>query len=206
MKILAYDSSGEHLSVALYEEGKKIVELSSDAGARHSSVLVPMIEQLLKKSRTSLSDVDVFAVGLGPGSFTGLRVGIATAQVLGYVLKKKIVGVSSLEAIARQALESKSCRAAVLLDARKSKVYGAVYERRGEKFRVIVKPALFDSKKFPGFSHGSNLIVIENAVPKASQIAQGALPLIQQKKFIDPFDLRPLYLHPRDCNVTYAKK
>ncbi len=184
------------MSVALYENEKKLGELSSDAGARHSNVLVPMIKKLLKKSRIKLSEIDVLAVGLGPGSFTGLRVGIATAKVLGYVLKKKIVGVSSLEAIAREALDGRSARVAVALDARKSKVYGAVYEQHGEKFRTVVKPALFDAKKFSGVS----------AVPKISRIAEGALALARQKKFIDPFYLEPLYLYPRDCNVTLPKK
>jgi tRNA threonylcarbamoyladenosine biosynthesis protein TsaB len=196
MKILAFDSSSALLSVALYDDQKKIGELSSDTGAKHSNVLVPMIENLLKKFRVNLSEVDVFAVGLGPGSFTGLRVGIATAQVLGYVLKKKIVGVSSLEAIARDALEGKNSRVAVALDARKSKVYGAVYERRGEKFKVVIKPALFDAKEFPGIS----------ANPKASRIAEGSLELIRRKRFINPFRLEPHYLYPRDCNVTLKHK
>lgn len=196
MKILAYDSSSDILSAALYEGRKKLGEFSSDTGAKHSSVLVPMIEKLLRKCRVKLSEIDVFAVGLGPGSFTGLRVGIATAKILGYVLKKKIVGVSSLEAIARDALEGKNASIAVALDARKSKVYGAIYERRGQKFKVVVKPALFDAKKFPGIS----------ANPKASRIAEGALDLIHRKKFINPFRLEPHYLHPRDCNVTLKHK
>ena len=220
MKILAYDSSSEHLSIALYEDEKKISEFSSHAGARHSDILVPMIEKLLKKSGVKLSDIGVFAVDIGPGSFTGLRVGIVTAKVLGYVLKKKIVGVCSLEAIAREALGARNGHAAVALDARKSKVYGAVYERRKEKFRVIVKPALFDAKKFG--NHPMTLLAkrdalwraetkpneepVSSSIPKASRIAEGAFPLIRQKKFIDPFFLKPLYLHPKDCNVTPPKK
>jgi tRNA threonylcarbamoyl adenosine modification protein YeaZ len=196
MILLAYDCSGPCLSVVLYDGDKKMGELDSEPGVRHSTVLVPMIEKLLKKAGVKLSEVDVFAVGLGPGSFTGLRVGVATAKILGYVLKKKIVGVSSLEALAREALAGKNGRVAVALDARKSQVYGAEYERRGKNFKVIRKPALMDAKKFPGIS----------GTPKASWVAEAALSMARQKKFIDPFRLEPLYLHPRDCNVTLPKK
>ena len=181
---------------ALYEGDKKLGELHSEPGVRHATVLVPMIGQLLKKSRLKLSDVDVFAVGVGPGSFTGLRVGVATAKVLGYVLKKKIVGVSSLEAVAREALDGKNGRVAVALDARRTQVYGAVYERRGGNFRMVRKPALLAANKFSGIA----------GAPKISRIAEAALSLVRQKKFIDPFRLEPLYLHPRDCNVTLPKK
>ena len=196
MKLLAYDCSGPSLTAALYDGEKKLAEWGSEPGARHATVLVPAIKKLLKKSCLKLSDIDVFAVGVGPGSFTGLRVGIATAKVLGYVLKKKIVGVSSLEAVARESLDGKDGRVSVALDARRSQVYGAVYERRGEKMRVIRKPALMDAKKFQGVS----------GTPKASRIVEAALAMVREKKFIDPFRLEPLYLHPKDCNVTLPKK
>ena len=118
MIILAYDSSGPRLSAALYKDDKKLVVIDSEAGVRHSTVLVPMIEKLLKKAHLTLQSVNIIAVGVGPGSFTGLRVGVATAKILGYVLKIKIVGVSSLEAIAREVSAGKNGRVAVALNAK----------------------------------------------------------------------------------------
>ena len=206
MILLAYDTSAVCLSIALYKGSQKINELDSEPGARHATVLAPMIQKLLKKSRIKLSDVDVVAVGIGPGSFTGLRVGIATAKILGYVLKKKIVGVTSLEAIAREALTGEDARIAVALDARRSRVYGAVYEQRGDKFKVIQTPALFEEKKFQEISASADRLIGKNEAPRASGIAAAAFSMIQNKTFINPLRLEPLYLQPRDCNVTLPKK
>ena len=196
MILLAYDCSGARLSVALYRDEKELGRSDSEPGVRYSAALVPMIEKLLAKARLKIQDVDVIAVGVGPGSFTGLRVGVATAKILGYVLKKKLVGVSSLEAVAREASAGKDGRVAVALDARRSQVYGAVYERRGGMVKELRKPALFDAKKFHGVS----------GEPNASRIAEAAFARAKRKRFIDPFRLEPLYLHPKDCNVTLPKK
>ena len=206
MILLAYDPSGPTLSSALYRDGKKLAGLHSEPGVRHSTVLVPMIGELLKKARLKLKDVDVIAVGVGPGSFTGLRVGIATAKILGYVLKKKIVGVSSLEAVARTVSAGKNIRTAVALDARKGQVYGAMYERIGDRFKMTMKPSLLDEKKFLARCAKADVTVRENETSSISGLAEGALSRIREKKFIDAFRLEPLYLHPKDCNVTLPKK
>ena len=206
MILLAYDSSGPTLSGAVYRDGKKLAGLHSEPGVRHSTVLVPMIGELLKKARLKLKDVDVIAVGVGPGSFTGLRVGIATAKILGYVLKKKIVGVSSLEALARTVSAGKNIRIAVALDARKGQVYGAMYERIGDRFKMTMKPSLLDEKKFRARCAKADVTARENEVSSISGLAEGALSRIRGKKFIDAFRLEPLYLHPKDCNVTLPKK
>ena len=206
MKVLAYDTSGPRLSVALQANGKILGESVSEAGVRHSDVLMPMIEALLKECRTKMDTIDVLAVGLGPGSFTGLRVGIATAKVLGYVLKKKIVGVSSLEAAAHAAMRGTQGRAAVLKDARRSRVYGAVYEMGKHGMKTLFSPSLLLQQEFLDKAQGAVLVRADEAPSGASEVAAAALSKISRKKFIDPFKLEPLYLHARDCNVTHPKK
>ena len=205
VNLLAYDTSSAKLSVALFKDREKLAGLESAPGVRHSSVLMPMIEQLLKKNSLSPADIDVLAVGLGPGSFTGLRVGIATAKVLGYVLKVKIIGISSLEAMAREAMNGQDTRAAAMMDARKGQVYGAIYEKNGGKIKTILAPSLLTREEFRTRAGGIRIVTGDETLPTASNIARAAIPLAAAKRFMDPYLLEPLYLHPRDCNVTYPK-
>lgn len=222
MKILAYDTSSDLLTIALFENERKIAEWEAHSFARHSSTLVPSIDKLLKERRISLSDIEVLAVGLGPGSFTGLRVGVASAKVFAYIQKMKIVGVPSLEAMAWEApsFDGEIC---VILDAKKEKLYAGIYEIKNNALKVVQKPKiagiemLLKNIKRPRLFLGNGVGVhrqkllsvkfcqiAENAeqiYPRASNIVKQALPLIQKKKFSDPFRMEPLYLHPKDCNV-----
>ena len=203
MKILAYDSSSEVLSVALYDGQTKIGGLDSPLFTRHSATLAPSLDILLKAHRVSLGDIEVIAVGLGPGSFTGLRVGITTAKVLAYALKKRIVGVSSLEVIAWGCEPEQEGDVAVILDAKKGKVYAALYRREDQRMKAVQKPALTERSAFLSRIKRPCRILDdkEALLPKADNVAKAAVNLIREKKFIDPHKLEPLYLHPRTCNV-----
>lgn len=228
MKILAYDTSSEVLSAALFDNEKKIGEIESPLFTRHSATLAPRLDILLKSHKMKMDDVGVIAVGLGPGSFTGLRVGITTAKILAYALNKKLIGVSSLEALAYGGLGNRERAIAVTLDAKKGKIYAALYNSASQKLRAVKKPALLKIEEFlaeiktPTLFLGDGAVLYREKItgikkapcriledraylfPKASNVARVALRLIKEKKFTDPFNLEPVYLHPRDCNVTYA--
>ncbi|MBI2094987.1 MAG: tRNA (adenosine(37)-N6)-threonylcarbamoyltransferase complex dimerization subunit type 1 TsaB [Candidatus Omnitrophica bacterium] len=198
MNLLAFDTSSETLSVAAAREGKILAEGNFSADTRHSEHLVATLESIVKKAGWRPKDIDCIAVGVGPGSFTGLRVGVMTAKVLAYALGKKLVGVSSFEAVARAA--DFRGRMAVLLDAKRGNVYAGVYEKKGAFFKTLEKPRL--ATKDEVLKRSPRVLVVGGAVfPRASFIAEAAWPLIQKKKFNDPFTLEPLYLRPRDCNV-----
>ena len=205
MNILAYDTSSARLSAGVFENQNCLLEITSESDVRHSEELMPLLQKLLERTSRKLSDVDCLAVCLGPGSFTGLRVGISTAKMLAYTLKIKIAGVSTLEALAYEAAGAGHERIAVRMDARKSKVYGAVYGAKKEIFRILTPPSLVGADKFAALSKGAFLVEGDRALPNAARIARAAWPGIERKKFIDPFELQPLYLHPRDCNVTLKK-
>lgn len=124
MKILSFESSAVSASVALTDGTKLIAQSFQNCGLTHSRTLLPMAESLLAGCGASLADVDAFAVAAGPGSFTGLRIGVATVKGLAYPSGKPCAGVSTLEAMAR-GLEGLTGEICCVMDARGGQVYNA---------------------------------------------------------------------------------
>ena len=100
MKILSVDTSATAASVALSEEGKLIGETFINTSLTHSQTLIPMVEQLLNNTKTEISDIDAIAVNAGPGSFTGVRIGVAAVKGLAFANDIPCVSVSTLESMA----------------------------------------------------------------------------------------------------------
>lgn len=127
MKLLAIDSSGLVASAAVVSEDKMISEYTVNNGMTHSQTLLPMIQQVVESAGLTVKDIDYIAISRGPGSFTGLRIGSATAKGLGLALDKPLVEVSTLEALAYNVI---SCGSLIvpIMDARRNEVYTAVYE------------------------------------------------------------------------------
>lgn len=126
MLILAFESSAKAASVALCKDGKLISQYSQCSGLTHSRTLLPMAEDLLKNAEMKLSDVDVFAVAHGPGSFTGIRIGVSTVKGLSWAAQKPCIGVSTLEAMAWHGVAVGGYICPVM-DARRSQVYNAIF-------------------------------------------------------------------------------
>lgn len=126
MKILAFESSAVSASVALVEDEKLIAQSFQNCGLTHSRTLLPMAESLLKNCGAALDDVDALAVAHGPGSFTGVRIGVATVKGLALGADKPCIGVSTLEAMAwgARALGGRLC---CVMDARAGQVYNALF-------------------------------------------------------------------------------
>ena len=127
MKILAFESSAKPASVALLNDGKLIAQSIQCTNLTHSRTLLPMAEDLLKNSETKLDEIDAFAVAYGPGSFTGIRIGISTVKGLAWALNKKCVGVSTLEAMAWNGI-TQSGIICCTMDARRNQVYNALFK------------------------------------------------------------------------------
>jgi tRNA threonylcarbamoyladenosine biosynthesis protein TsaB len=138
MKLLVIDTSTEWCSAALWLDGR-ILARRVLAGQRHSSLLLPMVDELLRESATSLRQLDGIGYGAGPGSFTGLRIACAVTQGLALGADLPVVGVSTLESIAEQ---TGAERVLAVLDARMAEVYWAAYQRDGSGWRCITEPAL----------------------------------------------------------------
>lgn len=127
MKILSVDTSAVCASVAVTDDEKIISLCSTNAGLTHSRTLLPMIDSALKNSETGLSDIDCFACSVGPGSFTGIRIGVAAIKGLSDGTEKKCISVSTLEALAYNLL-GQDVIACSVMDARCSQVYCAIFD------------------------------------------------------------------------------
>ena len=127
MIILSLDSTSVTASVAISENGVVLAEYFINNGLTHSQTLMPMVEQTLIDSKKNIKDVDLFAITNGPGSFTGVRIGIATVKGMADAMNKKCIAVSTLEAIA-EPLKNKDCIACAVMDARCNQVYTATFE------------------------------------------------------------------------------
>lgn len=130
MKVLAVDAAGKSLSLAIAEEDRLIASATLNVGLTHSQRLLSLLAALLDAAAMQVSDMDMIAVVNGPGSFTGLRIGIATAKGLAEAAGKPLVTVSTLEAEA-YAVRGMGAYICPLLDARRNEVYAALYDETG---------------------------------------------------------------------------
>ncbi len=138
MKILAIESSAKAASVCITEDGKLLGEVFLNCGLTHSVTIMPSVEWLLKVSNLSLSDIDRIAITEGPGSFTGLRIGMAAVKGLAWASDIPCVGVSTLETAAKGVSHIDGTICAVM-DARAGQVYNAIFEAKGGKLKRLTE-------------------------------------------------------------------
>ena len=221
MKLLLLDTSTKNFSLAV-TCGEKIL-ISEDIVLEKilSSSIIPQITQALKKAKIKLSQIDGFGVGIGPGSFTSLRVGIATIKGLVFVLNKPVVGVSSLDVIAAGWLKENS-PLAVICDARRELLYASFYRKKENILKrtsdYMLLPAQEIVKKIKEktilLGDGIKILEKESLIKKNFILAEekfwfpqakNLLPLVKarfiKKKYDNADKLVPLYLYPEDCQV-----
>lgn len=223
MKILAYDTSNKFLSAAVLDEGELLSNFHKDVGISHSSMLIPTIDKILKHAHLKLKNIDAVALNIGPGSFTGLRIGVSTAKALSLVTDIPVIGVPSLDVIAYNYIKEEGYISPVL-DARKNKVYSAIYETNaGEIIRIseyllVDVDSLLERLKGPTLFFGDGLslygeYMAENCplvkfskntdwYPRAEIVGKLGLEKIKKGYREDIDKLVPMYLHPKECNIS----
>lgn len=227
MKILALDTTGLVASVALVDENKTIAEFTTNYKKTHSQTIMPMIEQLKNMVELDLSTVDYIACASGPGSFTGLRIGAATAKGLAHGLDKKIIPVPTLDGLAYNLSES-SKLIVPIMDARRNQVYSAIYsnmngmKRIGEYMACDIKELLDKvieidenaiflgdgvpvfKEKISEFNTGFKFAPPSANMQRASCI--GALALERTEQAIKPNDFEIIYLRKSQAERELEEK
>lgn len=217
MLILAADTSGKNGSLALVQFGagaSRTLELVLLGGGTFSAQLVPLISALLTEHSLAKSDIDAFAVASGPGSFTGLRVGLAAVKALAEILQKPIAPVSLLEAVARGA----GCEGNVLaaLDARRGEIYCGEYELRGSRATLVTQQLLTEQEfaagaigrlvatpdaKVAELARQKNLQVTQIEPPRADAIARLGFEKIEAGEVVSPEALDATYIRRSDAEI-----
>ncbi len=212
MRILAVDTSAVCASVAVTENGKILSECSTNTGLTHSRTLMPMIDSALRNAEIELDSIDYFACSVGPGSFTGVRIGVAAIKGLSDATKKKCIPVSTLEALAYN-LSGQKVTAVSVMDARCNQVYCAVFSVEGEKItRLTENMALQieelgeklkeyqnivfvgDGAKLCHSKLGYSLAGMGNIYQRGSSVAFAAEDDFTEEKAVEAAELMPTYL------------
>ena len=231
--MLAIDTSTLVGSMALVRDGELVSEWSASVRASHGETLLPAVQRLLGAGSTSLHDVDAFAVGIGPGSFTGVRIGVATVKGLALAEGKPIIGVTSLRVLARGLSGGVGLRVPVI-DAHKGEVYCAAYEiaidgALVERVAPFHAPPSDAAERLLAEAQGEMLWLAGNGVgrygdaflaplgenarrsptfcdvPRAACLADEAVRQLALEGPSDLALLEPMYLRPSDAKLPAQK-
>lgn len=221
MRIIAIETATLVGSIAIIDDERVISELTLNVKATHSEKLMAAIDHLMELSGLTLNDMDGIAVSIGPGSFTGLRIGLSTAKGLSYGSGKPLIGIPTLDALASN-LPFSRYLVCPILDARKGEVYTAIY-RDSEKVTddMAVKPdALIEMIKEDTVFLGDGVSTYRNLLkeqlrdlyheaplplllPKASNVATLALDRLRNNDVDDPFALVPRYIRKSEAEIKW---
>jgi tRNA threonylcarbamoyladenosine biosynthesis protein TsaB len=231
--ILNIETATSLCSVALCKDGRVIAQRESYQEKSHASQLTVFIQDVFSDSQLAIRDIDAVAVGKGPGSYTGLRIGVSTAKGICYGINKPLISVSTMEVLCQVARQQKNPSIAEILlnpdtllcpmiDARRMEVFTCVYSISGVELEPV-SAKIIDAESFPGLLHRHNMIFfgsgmkkcrellagqrsyfIEDLFPHASGLAQVAEMRFSNALFEDTAYFEPFYL--KDFLGTTPKK
>lgn len=232
MLILAIDTSTVAASAAVMDENKLYGEIFTDLKLKHSEKLMFLVDDLLKNLRLSINDIDIFACGMGPGSFTGLRIASACIKGFAQPQNKKIIGVSSLEACAYNQYALENERIIPIFDAQQDSFYTAVFRKNHDKFdrmgadcvlkiddfisvlnsseekNVLCGDGVIAHREYLKDSLGDKIAFApsKDILPKASAVASLAFEKAQKNVFFTYEDFMPNYIRKSQAEVNYKAK
>ncbi len=235
MLILAVDSSTPVAGAAVVDEDRVIIESFTNYKKTHSETLMPTINRILRECDCTIGDIDALAVTAGPGSFTGLRIGMAAVKGISMAAKKPVVAVSTLDTLAGNIAGSNALVAA-LLDARKNEVYCAFYDASGIRPERLREPMacapetfLSEARALADYEHKDKIILLGDGyyrysdyfnteltnrlipipghlmLPRAAAAGILAAHKARQGEFADVFQLRPWYIRLSEAEYRLGK-
>ena len=230
MRILSIDTTGKVINIALSYNGR-ILNIERDTQLHNYESIIPLIKSILKKSRLNIHQIDYFGVCVGPGSFTGIRIGLSAMKALAYSTKKPLIAYKSLDLLAWMVKEEYCGLLCIMQDARRNNIYSAAFNnQRGfrritpyllvgiaqllKKLKKINKENLslyFYGDVAPHYKNeirrffpGSTILHNQNIGLKGQ--AMISLTKNNLRKKCNSFELLPFYMYPKDCQVRKAKK
>ncbi|MFQ5862557.1 MAG: tRNA (adenosine(37)-N6)-threonylcarbamoyltransferase complex dimerization subunit type 1 TsaB, partial [Candidatus Brocadiales bacterium] len=225
MKVLGIETSGLVGSVALCEDSGVLAEKSFEKGMRHGKALVSSLEDMFQGLGLEPEEIDLIAISHGPGSYTGLRVGVTCAKVLAYTLGKPLVAVPTLDVLAENA-PPKEMAICPVLDARRKQVYACIYKRSGAMWQRSSKPMVIYPQKLlemlprPVLTFGDGTTVYkevftadgvtfggdEMGVARARVVARLGKKVFDKGEISDPYLLQPLYLRVSEAEEKWEAR
>ena len=181
MKILSVSTATSHLSVALNEDKQVLLEKNDLDSRHHSEHLDSIIQKMLFDQQLKLSDIDRFAVAIGPGSYTGLRIGITTVKMFASILQREVVGISTLKAMASEYTQAGTLVVA-MLDARNQNYFAGAYTEQEGKIKNIIADDHFALDKL--------LAAIKQVAPNYQQVILTGTGLEKEKEKVNAFTLQ----------------
>jgi tRNA threonylcarbamoyladenosine biosynthesis protein TsaB len=226
MLILSVDTTTPCGSVALLEGVKLRLEVNSESPLTHSERLLPSIDFILKSEGLNVSDLDAFALAVGPGSFTGIRIGLSLIKSFAFSLGKPVAPVSALEALALKLSHPHSRLLCPMLDARKGAVYAALFEVKKDRLLELVPQGVYKPDHFLTLLPGHRIISfigsgaevfrdkIFDYLKDKSRFSQRAcfiayeigclgFQILREGKGISPQSVRPLYFRKSQAEESH---
>ncbi|TAN61392.1 tRNA (adenosine(37)-N6)-threonylcarbamoyltransferase complex dimerization subunit type 1 TsaB [bacterium] len=226
MNLLAIDTSTKYFSLAVAKDDKITARFHKPIGPGLSRLILPIIDRQLKKAGIPLNKIDCFAVGLGPGSFTGLRVGIAAIKGLAFARALPVAGIISLDVLALTQAKRDGAYICPIIDAKRKLIYSALY-RRGESLKRISKYLLVSAedllkaigRKDKVYFSGDAISLYRNEIvgklggaavfteesfwyPGPRELVSLAREKIRNKELDNPDKIVPFYLYPKECQIS----
>ncbi|HEX2850113.1 MAG TPA: tRNA (adenosine(37)-N6)-threonylcarbamoyltransferase complex dimerization subunit type 1 TsaB [Acidimicrobiales bacterium] len=230
MIVLGIETATLQVGCALGGHEGLLASFHSAHGRRHAETLVPAIEFISRSAGIGLDEVSVVAVDVGPGLFTGLRVGVATAKSIAQALRVPVIGLSSLDLLAHQVARSPKLIAAVI-DARRSEVYWALYRHvpggvqritdyalgsvddlvnelvaRGDEVLLVGDGALRYRADLEDALSSAEIGGVAHAYPSATDLVELAHPRALREEFVQSWELEPLYLRKSDAEINWEQR
>lgn len=230
MIILGIDTTTKFLALGIYAHGK-VYEYNVELGRKNSALLMTTIVRVLDVLKLKLSSVDYFACGIGPGSFTGIRLGVATMKGICWSLNKPFIAISTLEIMAYSALfcrQSQGRRIFPIIDAKRNLIFTSAYKKSGQTLKRVMPYKLLTIadllNKFTEHSvilgdavvlykheflmQKKDAIILDSDYwyPDGRNIISLALHKIEKRQICDAARVKPIYLYPKECQIRLQVK
>lgn len=222
MLILSLDTSTENGSIAVLENDVLLGAVFLSQKRSYSQILIPSIDFMLNQLSLSLKDIEVFAVSIGPGSFTGIRIGVSCIKAFALALNKKIAPVSSLYALTYKLKEIKNSFICPVIDAKKGEIFSSLYFFDGENFQAIIDEGCYNPSDFFSKLEKERIYFIGNGceiwrkeIEKnvkeaifpsfnnflAEEVGKIGYEILMERKGKNPEEVLPLYFRPSEAEL-----